>query len=315
MKRLKKLAIILATVLLAGCGSDANTKVEDNKLSVYTSFYPLYDFATKVGGDYVNVINMVPAGMEPHDYEPSAREVAALENADVFIYNGLGMESWTDKVLDTLQNEELIVVEASENIALLEGHDDEGKGIHDEEEEDHDHDHGQFDPHIWLSIKNAKQEMANIKDAFIAADPEHKAVYEANYATYVAEFDALDAKYEEVLGSVTNKNLVVAHEAFSYLCHDYGLTQMAIEGLASDSEPDPARMAEIVEFAKENSVKVIFFEELVSSKVADTIAKEIGATTSVLNPLEGLTKEQLEAGEDYLSIMEQNLTVLKEALE
>ncbi|MBP3886126.1 MAG: zinc ABC transporter substrate-binding protein [Cellulosilyticum sp.] len=327
------LAALTAGSLMTGCAQttstneNTNQNVEQNTnedvLQVYTSFYPLYDFATKVGGDKVNVVNLVPTGVEPHDYEPSARNIAGLEEADVFIYNGLGMESWVDKVLATLETEDLLVVEASENVDLLEGHTHECEEEHEHEheeveehkhEEEHEHEEG-VDPHVWTSIRNAKIEMENIKNAFVEADPENKDYYEANYATYAAQFDALDKQFTETLSQFENRDIIVAHEAFGYLCDAYDLNQVGIEGLNSDSEPDPARMKEIVEFAKEKDIKVIFFEELVSPKVAETIAKEIGAQTMVLNPLEGLTQEQLEAGEDYLSVMAENLEALKIALQ
>lgn len=339
MKKLGTILVAMMTagVMMTGCGQTTTTTTtttegKEDCLQVYTSFYPLYDFATKVGGDKVNVVNLVPTGVEPHDYEPSARNIAALEEADVFIYNGLGMESWVDKVLATLETQDLVVVEAAENIELLTGHThshehEEGEGHseeahaeesheHDEAhvEEEHEHEEG-VDPHVWTSIQNAKIEMENIKNAFVEADPENKDYYEANYATYAAQFDALDKEFADTLSQFENRDIIVAHEAFGYLCDAYDLNQVGIEGLNSESEPDPARMKEIVEFAKEKEIKVIFFEELVSPKVAETIAKEIGAQTMVLNPIEGLTQEQLDAGEDYLSVMKQNLEALKIALQ
>lgn len=327
MKKLSLLLAVLTTagMLMTGCGKSAAQGAEagsqeaessENKLEVYASFYPLYDFATKVGGDKVNVVNLVPAGVEPHDYEPSAKEVAGIENADVFIYNGAGMESWTDKVLASLNNKELTVVEASKNIDFMEGHvHDHEDGDEHEEEAHSEEEEMATDPHVWISIKNAKIEMENIKNAFVEADPDHKDYYEANYANYAEQFDALDQKFQDTLSTYENRDIIVAHEAFAYLCRDYNLNQVGIEGLAADSEPDPARMAEIIEFAKEHRMKVIFFEELVSPKVAQTIADEVGAETMVLNPLEGLTDEQLAAGEDYLSVMEQNLEALQKALQ
>ena len=186
---------------------------------------------------------------------------------------------------------------------------------HEEEGEEEDEEHGAFDPHVWLDPMFAKKEMENIKDALVKADPENQAYYEANYETYAQKFDELDQTYKETLSPLPGKSVVVAHEAFGYLCSAYGLTQMGIEGLTPDSEPDPARMALVIDFVKENQVKTIFFEELVSPKVAETIAKETGAGTEVLNPLEGLTDEQLKNGDDYFSVMEKNLDVLKKALE
>lgn len=322
------LSSVIAVVLMAGCGAatvsssaggsslssqsaETPQSLEDaNKLNIYTSFYPMYDFAVKVGGDKVNVTNLVPAGTEPHDWEPSTTDLANLEKANLLVYSGAGMEHWVDKVVGSLTNKELITVEASKGIALQEGH------HHDEEEADQDEheEESAYDPHVWISIRNAKAEMKTIKNALVQADPDNTAYYEENYADYAKKFDELDQKFTDQLSALPNKTIVVAHEAFGYLCSDYGLTQMGIEGLSADSEPDPARMAEIIRFARDNNVKTIFFEELVSPKTAEAIASEIGVKTDMLNPLEGLTEEQLAAGEDYLSVMEKNLETLVAAL-
>ena len=303
------LSSCLVISLLAGCrreqnpsASNANGNPSQNgKLSVCTSFYPMYDFAVKIGGDKVNIVNMVPAGTEPHDWEPAAADIAELEKAAVFVYNGAGMEHWAEDVLESLQNRDLIAVEATKGLSLMEGHD---------EDED-----GSYDPHVWLDPLNAKKEMENIKNAFVEADPGSKDYYEANYAKYAAEFDTLDKEFKDTLSALPKKEIVVSHEAFGYLCAAYGLSQVGIEGLSPDSEPDPARMAEIIDFAKGHEVKVIFFEELVSPKVAETVANATGAETAVLNPIEGLSDEQLAAGDDYFTVMRQNLKMLKTALQ
>lgn len=325
------ITVFISTLFLFGCSKDSIPTDETNhdetagaKIKVMASFYPMYDFAVQIGGDKVSVENMVPAGMEPHDWEPAASDIAALEKADVFIYNGAGMEHWVDTVFDSLDNKELVKVEASKGIPLLEGHghshDEEGNGdadsaVEDDHEEDADHDEEQFDPHVWLSPANAKIQIQNIRDAFIKADPDNEAYYNKNYEIYAAKLDGLDQKYKDTLSGLEHKDIIVAHEAFAYLCNSYGLNQIGIEGLSPDSEPDPARMEEIIEFAKDKYIKIIFFEELVSPKVAEIIAEEIGAETKVLNPLEGLTEEQIKAGADYISVMEDNLNNLLEALQ
>jgi zinc transport system substrate-binding protein len=268
----------------------------------------MYDFAVKIGGDKVTVTNLVPAGVEPHDWEPAAADVAGLETADVFIFNGAGMEHWAADILESLQNERLVVAEASKGITLMEGRHEE-----DEEDADAEEDEG-YDPHVWLNPMNAKVEMRNIKDALAQADPGNRDYYEANYARYAGELDALDQAFREGLAPLPNKDIIVAHQAFGYLCAAYGLNQVPIEGLSPDSEPDPVRMAEIIDFAGEHQVKVIFFEELVSPKVAETIANAIGAETDVLSPIEGLSDEEQAAGDDYFSVMRQNLESLKAAL-
>lgn len=291
----------------------------EKKLNVMASFYPMYDFATKVGGDKVEVTNMVPAGTEPHDWEPAATDVKNLEEADVFIYNGAGMEHWTEDVLGALDNKELKVVEASRGLTLLEGKEEDEEETEDSSSDSDASDESTdseitYDPHVWLDPLNAKAEMENIKNAFVEADPDNKDYYEQNYETYAEKFDQLDKEYKDGLADTKSKDLITSHEAFGYLCQAYGLNQVGIEGLSPDSEPDASRMNEIIKFAKENNVKTIFFEELVSPKVSETIADEIGAKTAVLNPLEGLTDDEISVGEDYFSVMESNLKTIEDAL-
>lgn len=359
-KNTLSIMLLVSTALwFSGCNQQRESEVSEtmpseNKLKVYTSFYPMYDFAEKIGGDKIELVNLVPVGAEPHDWEPTTGDIAELEEADMLIYNGAGMEHWVEDVVESLGNKELITVEASHGITLMEGHHHhhegeeahdhehhegeeahdhehhegeeahnhehhEGEEAHDheqhhQEEEAHDHDHGGMDPHVWTSIRNAKKEMENIKNALVQADPSNAQFYEENYEAYSLKFDELDQKFEKTLSSLPNKNIVVAHEAFGYLCADYGLHQFGIEGLSPESEPNPTRMAQVVDFVKEKGVKTIFFEELVSPKVAEAVAKETGATTDMLNPLEGLTQEQLDNGLDYLAVQEMNLTALEKAL-
>ena len=285
------LPVALCAAMLGGCGASAasssaaeSTDSTDRApLKVMASFYPMYDFAQKIGGDKVTVTNMVPAGTEPHDWEPSTTDITNLEDADVFIYSGAGMEHWVDSVLGSLTNQDLDVVQASDGVTLREGYEDE------------DGDVG-ADPHVWLAPANAEY-------------------YRQNYEQWALECDRLDTEFTEALSALPNKNIVVSHEAFGYLCDAYGLNQVAIEGIEADSEPDPARMAEIEDFVKANHVKVIFSEELVSPKVAQTIADATGAQMQELNPLEGLTDDQIADGQDYFSVMRQNLEELKNALQ
>ena len=310
MKKIISLLLVIPMLFTIGCSkeneSDQNS---EDKIKIYTSIYPVYDFAKKVGGDKVDVTNLVPAGTEPHDWEVSTSDIVNLEKADMLIYNGAGIENWTDKAINTLDNKDIVYIKTSEGLDI---HKVSEEDSHSHEEDGHSH--GSYDPHTWLSIKNAKKEMENIKNALVKYDPDNAKYYEDNYEEYAKKFDELDKKYSDTLGPIENKTIIVAHEAFGYLCSDYDINQEGIEGLTPDSEPDPARMSEIIKFAKENNVKTIFFEELVSPKVAETIAKEIDAKTEVLNPLEGLTEEQINNGEDYFTVMERNLEVLYESM-
>jgi zinc transport system substrate-binding protein len=288
------LCALAALVVMGGLSGCAR---ETGGLSVMASFYPMADFAGKIGGDRVRVTTMVPSGTEPHDWEPSPQDIVNLERAKVLVYNGAGMEHWAQDVLNSLGNANLIAVEASKGVTLI----DEGVG--------------DADPHVWLNPENAKIEMAAIRDALVKADPDGKATYEANYNKYASELDKLDGEFRAALSGLINRDVVVAHAAYGYLCQAYDLDQTAIEGLSPDSEPDPARVAQIIDFAKAHAVKVIFFEELVSPKVAQSIAAQVGAATDVLSPVEGLTDEEAKAGDDYFSVMRKNLEALKAALE
>ena len=304
-------AVLAATVLIVGgvvgyglhrAGTVGQTFSDDGRLKVMASFYPMYDFAQKVGGDKVEVKDMVPAGTEPHDWEPAATDIRNLEDADVFVYNGADLEHWAEDVLATLENQNLIVTEASDGVELLDG------------EGDHAHGDNGKDPHVWLDPLRAKKEMENIRDAFCQADPKNRDYYEGNYERYAREFDELDQEFREKLADAKSRDIIVAHEAFGYLCNAYDLKQLAIEGLTPDSEPDPAKMQEVIEYAKEFDIHTIFFEKLASPKVAKTVAKEVDAVTAVLNPIEGLSDEDIQAGEDYFSVMRKNLTALQKAL-
>lgn len=320
-------ACLLFTAVFVGCGTEASDEpVDPNRLQVMASFYTMYDFAQKIGGEHVQVTCMVPSGTEPHDWEPSTKDITRMEQADVFIYNGAGMEHWVSDVLAGLSNKKLISVEASQGVSLLrsaeeeDGHDHEAAHADEDEEDshehahDHAHEHGEYDPHVWLDPMNAKQEMQNICEAFSEADPEHRADYQANYEKWAKQLDELDKTYQTTLENLSERNIVVAHEAYGYLCRRYNLTQVSIEGMSPDSEPDPGRMADIIDFVRANNVRAIFFEELSGSRTAETVAAETGVKLLTLSPLEGLSDRQEETGGDYFSVMEENLQQLTEAL-
>ncbi len=331
MKVFKLLFLVLAMGLLSACSTNTVDKSPlENKLTVYSSIYPVWDFTSKVGGDKIDNKLLVPMGTEAHDWEPSPTDIAALEKADVLVINGLGMEFWANSVLGSLSNKNLTLIDTSKEANLIEGHhhdhghnhdhEDEHEHEHDHEDQHkHEHDHDDetklsYDPHIWSSPVQAKKQMKIIMEELSKKDPENAEYYKSNFEKYSTEFDKLDSEYRESLESLPNKKIVVSHEAYGYMAHEYGLTQMGIEGLIPESEPTPQRMAEIIDYVKENNVSTIFFEQSSGSKVAETIEKATGAKTKVLSTLESLTKEQVDNGDDYFSVMRQNLEALKEAL-
>ena len=320
-------ATMVATVVgIAGCGSDTKQAAPAEKMKVVTTVFPVYDVAKQVGGDKVDVSLLVPPGAEPHDWDPTAKDLKEIGTAKVFLYSGAGLEP-TEKILakDVLQQAQ--AVELSKSLTLLPAPDedeDEHDHDHDKEHKDdkaqkedkheHEHEHGEFDPHVWLDPMNVAKEVDAVVEAFSKADPTNAKYYETNGKAYKEKLQALHAKYEEFGKTQHDKHLVVSHMAFGYLAKAYGFEQLGIMGVSPDAEPTPERMADIVAFIKEHNVKAIFSEELVSPKLANAIAAETGVKVYVLNPAEGLTEEQTQKHVTYLDIMEENLKTLKEAL-
>lgn len=324
------LAVLTASmVLLSACGQtvpsqntsapaqNQSTNATNEKLSVFTSFYPLYYVATRIGGDHVNVKNIVPAGVEPHDFEPTAKDVVDMSKANLFIYNGSGFEAWVEKALQGFDQSHMTVVQATEGLELLkneekqhEGHAGETAGKPEAE-----HEHGEFDPHVWLDPIKLKAQAEKVKAALVKIDQAHAQDFEKNYEKLATDLDTLDKEFKEMVAAAPKKEFMVSHRAFSYLAHHYGLDQIAISGISPAEEPTPADLKELVEHVKEHHIQYILFESLVSTKVADVIAHETGAKTAMLNPLEGLTEADEQAGKDYLSIMRDNLKTLKTALQ
>jgi len=313
-RALAGLAVLALAWGLAGCGKGAFEQAADGRLSVVTTIYPLYFLASEIGGEDAHVVNLIPTGVEPHDWTPKSRDLQLASNAQIFLYNGAGLERWTKDFLGGLgQERPLLAAEASRGIALLEGtgeaHD---HGLH---EGDEDHDHLNVDPHTWVSPKSMLVMAANVRDAFVAADGANRAAYEERYEALKAKLEALDRKFAEALAPHKGREIVVSHQAFGYLARDYGLRQVAVMGLSPDAEPRARDLLEIIRFVKENQIKAIFFEELGTNDLAKILAEETGAQILVLNPAEGLTPEQEKAGDNYLTLMERNLQNLLQALQ
>lgn len=291
MKRII-LAILLISLLLSGCTAPKDYK--EDKLVVYTSFYPLYFLSNEIGKDNIELEIIVPTGVEAHDYEPTIKQLKNMENTDIFIYNGAGLESWSEKLLDTIVNEEK-AINASDIVDLINVD-------------------GGVDPHIWLSPKNMILISEKIKDRFISSDSTNKEEYEKNYNELINRLEDLDNTYSEVLKQKKRDTILVSHKAFGYMVESYDLNQVSVTGINPEQEPSPKTIANVIDLANEENFEYIFLETLTSSKTVDVIAKEANLKTLVLNPIEGLTEDEEKNGEDYISIMEKNLQNLKKAL-
>ncbi len=303
-KGLLTLALMLVLVL-AGCGAKSGGSIVEGKVNVVTTFYPIYEFTQEIGGPDIHVINLLPVGVEPHDWTPRSQDIINTSKAQLFLYNGAGLEGWVPNFLKGLESGSKVqAVEVSHGVDYI---------MIDEATDNNDSLH--TDPHTWVSPKSALIMAANIKDSLQTVDPEHKSGYKQRYNELVAKLQALDNKFQTELAKLPNHEIVVSHQAFAYLARDYGLTQHAIMGLSADAEPRGQDIVALTDLVKKKGIKYIFFEELVSDKMAKTLAAEAGVSTMVLNPVEGLTQKQEKNGDNYFTLMEKNLQNLILALQ
>lgn len=308
--------LVVCVLIFTGCDNTKSAKLVNGKVNVITTFYPIYEFAKEIGGDDVNVINLLPTGVEPHDWTPRSQDIVNTSKSQLFLYNGAGLEGWVPNFLKGLnKNSKVKAVEVSQGVKLIEAKnsaehdlDDEGSGLTNKRSH-------HIDPHTWVSPKSALIMAENIKKSYIEADPAHQSGYESRYDTLSQKLKDLDQKFEKELKSMPHHKIVVSHQAFGYLCRDYGLEQHAIMGLSPDAEPRARDLVELADMVRKEGIHYIFFEELVSDRLAKTLASETGATVSVLNPLEGLTQEEEQAGDNYFTLMDRNLQNLILALQ
>jgi zinc transport system substrate-binding protein len=262
------------------------------KLTVVASFFPIYEFAKHVGGDKVNIITLIPAGVEPHDYEPTIQQLQEAENADVVFFNGLGFEdSWIDRV----NNDNLVDTSVLSNLS-------QGNQIR--------------NPHIWLDPVFAKAQVQQIKNALIEIDPNNKLDYQRNAINFTTKLDSLDSEIRTALPTCNRKDFIAFHDAFGYFAKRYGLIQHTVQGVSPEGEVLPQRIEETIRLANDLGLNVIYAEELVDPRFAEVIAQEIpNGKVLVLSPLEGIEKDEEDSGIGYLDKMEQNISNLKVGLE
>lgn len=278
---------------------------DTEKVKVIASFFPLYDFASNVGGDKADVSVMVPAGIEPHDWEPTPRNIADAGNADLIIYNGAGFEGWVAQL--NAKN----AVDTSRGIELMEGeHEEEG------EAKEEGHEESALDPHIWLDPVLAKKQVESIRNGLIQVDSANADYYRQNAQQYIAELDSLDAFIRSELSNCERTDFIAFHNAFSYFAKRYGLTQHSVhEGLSPEGEVLPQRISEIKQLATSLGINIIYSEDLVDPRLANVIASEIpNGQVLVLSPIEGLDREEQEKGFGYIEKMRQNVENLKVGL-
>lgn len=318
----KKAALVLALgVVLSACNNQK--PVENNKnieitedtnqnmesVSVYASFFPIYNLTKQVAGDKFDVKSFANLKTESHGWEPSAKDIAELSNSELMFINGAGMEEWEESLESS---SDIKLVDTSENIELIEGSHDHDS---DHEDEDYDHNHGEFDPHTWLSPKNGIAQARVIAEKLSEIDPTNKDYYMDNYKKIEEDLNAMIDEYTKKFNNLDNKNFLVSHQAFGYLAHDFDLNQIALTSLGATEDADAKTLRDAINKAEDLGTNTVFYEMGGSDKSAKTIADEIDATIVPLNTLEFATDEELNNGTSYQDLIEYNLEELYKSME
>jgi len=262
------------------------------KIKVTVSFYPLEFLAQTIGGQYVTITTLTPPGAEPHDFEPSTRDIAQLTSQDIILLNGGELEEYADKIKENIDPAKTNLIFAGNPFM-----------------------NDPKDPHVWLDPVLYKKEAELVAAVFAQSDPEHAKFYASNMQKLSAELDGLDGQFRRGLENCTQKEIVTSHKAFGYMAQQYGFEQIALAGFSPDEEPSSKTLADVATYAKTHKINYIFFEKLVSPAIAETVAREVGAKTLVLDPLEGMTKSDKQSGKTYFTVQKENLHNLHIALD
>ncbi len=306
-----------AVLALSACGSDDASDpaaASDDTWTVVASFYPLQFVAERVGGDLVTVTNLTKPGAEPHDLELAPQDLATLTDADLAFYLS-GFQPAVDDAVATAGDVTAVDVAPAATLSLtaVDDHEHEGEEHAEEEHEGEEHSEEETtDPHFWLDPMRLADVADEVAVEMSKLDPVSESTFEQNAADLRAELEALDAQFDKGLADCSSRQLVTSHTAFGYLADAYDLEQVGLTGLTPETEPNPQDLAEVTDFVRDNGVQTIFYETLVSPDVAETVAAATGASTDVLDPIEGLS--DASQGDDYLQIMDANLTNLQAGL-
>ncbi|MDT0012904.1 metal ABC transporter substrate-binding protein [Listeria cossartiae] len=302
-------ALLSVLLLLTGCSDSSDTKTSSDKLTVYTTVYPLQYLTEQIGGKYVDVHSIYPPGSDAHSFEPTQKDMMKIADSDLFFYIGLGMEGFVDKAEKTLANEHVTFVPTAEKLDLPTDPDAAEEHDHESEEE-----HGDINPHVWLNPVYMEQMATVVKDKLIKEMPDQKETFEKNYQAVEEKLKTLDQDFRTVTSTAKQKDFVTAHAAYSYWETEYNLHQIPIAGVSTSDEPSQKKLKSIVEKIEAEKIPYIMLEQNTNSKIADVIQQETNTKTLTLHNLETLTQKDIDNHRDYLSIMNDNLKALKEGL-
>ena len=315
-KVISYLLILIILFCLAACSTPV-TPVDSEKISIVTTIFPYYDFAKNIAGDKAEITMLLSPGSEPHNYEPSPSDIVAIENCDIFIYNGGESDHWVDSVLNSTQNKNMKILKMTDYVDLLEEHNSEHnhEHLHHNEEIEHSHGNG-YDEHIWTSIKNSKIIVREITNTLSEIDYNNTDYYSINENKYIEALDKLDRDFEHTVEN-GKRDIIVFGDRFPFLyfATDYALHyEGTFPGCSSKTEPNISTITHMIDFVREDNIPVIFHLEFSNKKTATLIAEDTGAKVMQFSSCHNVTKDEFKNGVSYISLMEQNLNALKEAL-
>ncbi len=315
------LSLFTVIFTLAACGGETTNSSEsepqgpdDEELKIFTTVYPLQFFAEQIAGDQASVKSILPPGSDTHTYEPTTKEMVEIAESDAFIYNGAGLETYANQISESIQSDDVKILEASKGINLDEHvHNHQGEeGSH--EDEHAGHNHGDQDPHVWLDSIRSIQLAEHIKDLLVELKPEQKEVFNQNFEELKGKLENLDQEFHAQLESLPENKIIVSHAAYGYWEKTYGIEQIAVSGLSPTNEPSQKEVQTIIETAEKHGLNHVFFEQNVTPKVADLVRKKIDAEALRIHNLSVLTEEDIKNNEDYFTLMQHNLEELTKAL-
>ena len=311
---------IFLSLIFLSCQKRETVPAGEKTIKVVTTLFPVYDFAKNVGGKRVQVELLLLPGMEPHSFEPKPGDIRKISDADVFMYTGKFMEPWIEDVLNGVPNKNLLVINTSMGIALAEDRDLAEHHKYEKKSEsqrEHHHEYNGKDPHIWLDFSNAQTMVENILNGFITKDPANRDEYLKNAEAYSAQLSRLDSQFQEVRASC-KKDMIIhgGHFAFGYLARRYQLQYLsAYRGFSPNAEPTPGNIIQLIKNFRNHHLNYIFFEELVSPNVSETISRETGAKLLMLHGAHNITRNEWEQNVTFISLMDNNLKALRIGLE
>ena len=306
---LLSLLLPLALILSACSDGTQQSQSKKEKLTIYTTVFPLQYFTERIGGNLVDVKTIYPPGADEHTFEPSQKDMMNLADSDLFFYIGLGLEGFVEKAKSTLKNENVKLVSVADQLQLPK----EDSTLHEEEEDDHEH-MGDVNPHVWLDPIYSKEMAAVIRDRLTKKMPKNKDLFEANYQKLATELDELNTQYQQTISTAKHKKIIVTHAAFGYWEKRYGIEQISISGLSTTNEPTQKELEKIISIADHDGLHYILFEQNVQSKLGRVVQKEIGARALPIHNLGILSKNDIKNKETYFTLMAKNLESLKTAL-